>query len=386
MKVFAKGLGNAEHYRIPSVVRTAKGTVIAAADERYFDGSDCPNRIDKVIRRSTDGGKSFTPVEVIVRESGETQMTSSSAIDPSLLYDEATDTVFMLYLHTPAGIGLANSKRGKGGKDAAGNEYGTSYLMLCSSRDEGKTWTEPVCLNEQVKDDSFGFIGAGPGIGIAIKGGKYAGRLVYPIYYGMSDKQPSLMAAAIYSDDHGKRWKRGAPLRETPAELISDGVFARDDLQVTETQIAQVCGALIAIARNHDGVRRAARAYSYDGGASWTEYGYVQEIRQPICQMSVLSFTYEGEELLAVVHPDDERERVRGTVHISFDGGKSFPVGHTFVEGGFLYSSMCYLPESGELLVLYESDWETIEESRIEVKRLYELYRKGHADRELSGE
>ena len=46
MKVFAKGLGNAEHYRIPSVVRTAKGTVIAAADERYFDGSDCPNRID----------------------------------------------------------------------------------------------------------------------------------------------------------------------------------------------------------------------------------------------------------------------------------------------------------------------------------------------------
>lgn len=386
MKVFAKGLGSADHYRIPSVVRTKSGTLIAAADERYFDGSDCPNRIDKVIRRSADGGASWSPVEVIVRERGEAQLSSSAAIDPALLYDEETDTVFMLYLHTPPGVGLANSGRGKGGTASDGTEYGTSYLMLTESRDEGKTWKAPVCLNGQVKDDSFAFIGAGPGIGIAVREGRYKGRLVYPIYYGMSDRQPSLMAAAIYSDDHGKTWKRGKPLRATPPSQLCDGVFAEDSLQVTETQIAEAGGALIAIARNHDPVRRAARAVSADGGESWAEYGYVPEIRQPICQMSVLAFRYGGEEVLAIVHPDDERARVRGTVHLSFDGGKTFPVAQVFVEGDFLYSSLCFLPESGELLVLYESDWSTIEQSKIEVKPLYELYRKGNADRKLSGE
>ena len=89
--------------------------------------------------------------------------------------------------------------------------------------------------------------------------------------------------------------------------------------------------------------------------------------------------------MLAVIHADDENRRVCGTVHLSTDGGKTFPISSVIVKGDFLYSSFCFLKETGELLVLYESDWETIEQIKIKVGELYGSYCKGHADSELSG-
>ena len=56
-QVFGKATGRANNYRIPSVITTKHGTVVACADERFFSAADFPNRIDKVLRRSEDGGR-----------------------------------------------------------------------------------------------------------------------------------------------------------------------------------------------------------------------------------------------------------------------------------------------------------------------------------------
>lgn len=58
-----------------------------------------------------------------------------------------------------------------------------------------------------VKEHRMGFIGAGPGVGIQIKNGEYAGRLVFPVYY--TNEYGYMSCCVIYSDDHGRTWHRG---------------------------------------------------------------------------------------------------------------------------------------------------------------------------------
>ena len=113
-QVFGKATGRANNYRIPSVITTKHGTIVACADERFFSAADFPNRIDKVVRRSEDGGKTWQKQIAAVEEVGESKNHGSLAIDPALLYDEEQDKIFMLYSHTPTNIGILTAKRGTG--------------------------------------------------------------------------------------------------------------------------------------------------------------------------------------------------------------------------------------------------------------------------------
>ena len=114
IKVFSKETGNANNYRIPSLVMTNDGSLVASCDERFYTSSDNPNRIDKVVRVSNDGGLTWGKQVTAVATIGEDKQHSSAAIDPATLYDDATNTIFMLYSFTPAGIGIRNCKAGSG--------------------------------------------------------------------------------------------------------------------------------------------------------------------------------------------------------------------------------------------------------------------------------
>ena len=50
-KLFYAGYCGVRSFRIPSLLYTKKGTLIAAVDARIQEGCDNPNRIDKVIRQ-----------------------------------------------------------------------------------------------------------------------------------------------------------------------------------------------------------------------------------------------------------------------------------------------------------------------------------------------
>ena len=71
MKIFSGRIFDAEYYRIPSLIVTKKGTVIACADARHTDSADNPNRIDKVIRRSEDHGVTWQEAILAVERVGE---------------------------------------------------------------------------------------------------------------------------------------------------------------------------------------------------------------------------------------------------------------------------------------------------------------------------
>lgn len=407
--LFHRGVGAAGHYRIPALLTTKNGVLLACCDARYDSACDNPNRIDKILRRSTDSGETWEEPILAVEEQGTSKMKSSAAIDPALLCDDETGRVYLLYCHTPAGVGIRNCKstvgedeegnrflvkgwrryvqkgaavvtpagaptpftvEGNGAVLKNGQSYGnlftggplkeapTSYLMLCHSDDDGKTWSKPVSLNRQVKTAEMGFIGPGPGVGICLKRGVHKGRLVFPIYYSTRKSPPRLSCAVIYSDDHGTTWSMGSSPNNT--RLIG-GVKKSDRTvkekeNLTESQVIELeDGRLRCFMRNHDPRRRTAVALSSNGGESFTNFTWEDSLPQPICQMSVIKLWGLSKPYVVFVNPASERERENGTVRLSEDDGASFPYARLFKAGDFIYSSCAQLPD-GTIGILYEGE------------------------------
>ncbi len=408
--VFGPGLGGpSEYYRIPSMVTTKNGIVVACADARYCSGMDNPNRIDKVVRRSADGGRTWGPFILAVREHGTKQLRSSAAIDPVMTYDAAHGRIYLHYSHTPAGVGIRNSVC-SAGEDAQGDRiirrgrkkyflkdgvlcrptgektrytvdddgevtdgkrhYGsiytggkfreehTSTLMMCYSDDDGLTWSKPRSLNCQVKRDDMSFIGPGPGCGIVIGGGPYRGRIVVPIYYGTRKFPLRLSCCVIYSDDQGRTWTRGESPNDTrtvDGKRLSSRTIKNDQMLTESQLIEQEGGVLKYFMRNHDPRRSVAIAYSGDGGQSWEHFDWDDSLPQPICQSSVLRLNGMEKDYVVFLNPADRKKRCCGTVRLSEDGGETFPYRRVLRAGGFVYSALTQLP-NGNVGALFEPD------------------------------
>ncbi len=442
-QVFGKATGRANNYRIPSVITTKRGTIVACADERFFSAADFPNRIDKVVRRSEDNGRTWQEQIVAVEEAGESKNHGSLAIDPALLYDEEQDKIYLLWSHTPTNIGIINAKRGTG-FDAAGNkivtvggkkgyvdgagkiyagkdltaytadekgdvyeggkkignmyikncpvcEYETFFLFICESSDDGLTWSKPVCLNSQIKAPWMSFLGTCPGIGIKLKHGKYAGRLVFPVYFNSQGMfivpVLSLSACVIYSDDNGKTWQRGKSPNDGRKKhgIKLSSRFVADWNNITESQVIELPdGTLRMFMRNHSLKRLVAMAESTDGGVTWHNYRHNEFLPQPICQVSVLNAQYGGREVTLVCNAADKQRRENGMVRLSYDYGETFvssmPVKEEGADNGFVYSCMTQA-KNGDIVLLYEGSTkhETIESAVFPVSVL-EDYGNGKAE------
>lgn len=421
--VFYPNLAGSKAYRIPSMITTKKGTVIAGIDARLVDQTDNPNQIVATIRRSEDHGETWGPVQNLVAFAGE-GLDGAAAIDTSLLQDEETGSIFMIYCHTPGGIGLLNSVSGVGfdtegrrrlydrdgnlflletdgrvidekgqetgftvneagyvfkGQETKGNIYfkqgidpneslleeRTSFLQMIQSDDDGLTWSKPRELNLAIKEEWMRFIGSGPGCGIQLKYGDKKGRLVFPIYF--SNQAGCLSCACIYSDDHGATWQRGESPndgRVLDGEELTAETISQEKQYLTESQVIQLpTGELKYYLRNHYGKQRTAVTTSTDGGETWGEVLFDEELLDPICQSSVILYPDLGDGKVRVLfsNPANEEKRVTGTIRLSEDGGKTWSYSKV-IEGGYFGYSCLTVMKNGEIGILYErihdhSDW-----------------------------
>ncbi len=462
--LFEKGMNGCFNYRIPSLLTTAKGTLIAAIDARVDADGDNPNNIDKAIRRSSDCGKTWSEIEVIVDYPGQGRKEGAAAIDPAMLYDSDTDTIWMIYCHTPGGIGLWNSHPGVGFNengnkllyDPDRNEYElrfeepdtgeasggsidtaaqavyrskgrvyrngeetdyivlengellqngksvgnlflnkgpllearTSFLQAICSEDDGLSWSKPIDLNVQIKEEWMRFIGAGPGVGIQLKSGKHKGRLVFPIYYSnhTNASHPMLSCCLIYSDDHGKTWQRGKSPndgRVFKGQSLDSKSLSLEEAQLTEAQVVELSnGALKLYMRNHATERKVVYAISEDGGESFGEVCFDEFLLNPICQFSVISVPCLGESrgegegqdrvegnTLLFSGPLDQQARIKGKVLLSRDEGKSWTPIKDLTDGSFMYSCLSVLPD-GSIGVFYEA----YEENTKDIQNIFESF------------
>lgn len=213
------------------------------------------------------------------------------------------------------------------------------------------------------------FIGAGPGRGLQLKHGEKKGRLLFPIYF--SNAAGHLSCACVYSDDHGVTWKRGESPndgRKLDGDVLSAKTISEGKHYLTESQVIELpTGELKYFLRNHYGLQRTAMTCSTDGCETWGDVTFERELVDPICQSTVIVYPDQGDGKTRVLfaNPNDEKKRVRGTVRLSEDGGKTWPYSKVIEEGHYGYSCLTVLT-NGAIGILFEriydhSDWNNMD-------------------------
>jgi sialidase-1 len=322
--VFVSGEGGYHTYRIPALLVTSNQTLLAFCEGRKnsrFDTGD----IDLLLKRSVDGGKTWSETQVVWEDGPNT------CGNPCPVVDETTGTIWLLLTHNPGNIGEAQIRARKPGA--------ARTIWLFQSVDNGGTWAPPVDITASAKDPSWDWYATGPGVGIQIRHGPHRGRLVIPCDHSSQAKErvPGSPAGeggshVIYSDDRGLTWKIGGAVRP----------------QMNECQVVELSdgeGSLLLNMRNTAKANCRAQSFSHDGGQTWTAPTFPPELLEPRCQASLVRYNWpDGKESGRLVFSNPASPRRRDlTVRMSRDDGKTWPVSRTLYEGPAAYSCLAVL-------------------------------------------
>jgi sialidase-1 len=258
--VFTSGTGGYHTYRIPSLLITPKGALLAICEGRKAGASD-DGDIDLVMRRSTDGGRTWGEQEVLYEEGGIRPVTIGN---PCPVVDRSTGTIYLTFCRD------------------------NTDVFVTESTDDGPTWAAPRAITGAVKKPTWGWYATGPGVGIQTRGGPRPGRLVVPCDHGeVIDGRRVMSSHVIYSDDHGRSWHLGGTV----------------DRHTDECQVVELSGGELLInMRNYwgrdggrpdrGGMRAVAR--SRDGGETWATPEFDGTLIEPVCQASLIAVAEPG--------------------------------------------------------------------------------------------
>ncbi|HSI77559.1 MAG TPA: sialidase family protein [Lunatimonas sp.] len=328
LELFTKNTHGYHTFRIPSLIVSTKGTVLAFAEGRKESSSDTGD-IDLVMRRSEDGGKTWSTLSVIW-DDGE-----NVCGNPTPVVDETTGTIWLL---------LTWNRGDDHERDIiAKKATDTRRVFVTFSTDDGLSWATPKDITASTKDPSWGWYATGPGMGIQIKHGPHKGRLVIPSDHSYDSEVGNVSggnfeygAHVIFSDDHGKTWALGGTIRPKMNECQ---VIERADRK----------GTLLMNMRSYFGKNRRALSLSDDGGISWSDPMEAVELIEPVCQAALVR--YKGDWMLFSNPASTKRENM--TLRLSKDDGHTWPISKVLHSGPSAYSALAVLT-SGDILCLYE--------------------------------
>jgi sialidase-1 len=323
------GDDGSKSYRIPGLVRTKAGSLIAVYDIRYKHSGDLPADIDVGVSRSTDGGQSWGKMEVAIDMGNDPKFGYDGVGDPSILVDPSNGRIWIAAL-------WSHGNRGWNGSGPGMKPEETGQLVLVSSGDDGKTWSKPINITEQVKIPEWCLFFNGPGAGIALKDGT----LAFAAQYRDADGKP--WSTMISSKDHGETWKTGTGVKS----------------DTTEAQIAQLAdGSIMINCRDNRGGSRTV-AVTKDLGQTWTLHPSDRSaLREPVCMASLLAWDIPKQgDLLWFSNPNTSGGRHSMTIKLSTDQGLTWPEKDAVLydsRNGMGYS--CLAPvDAKHIGVLYE--------------------------------
>lgn len=309
-------------FRIPALIVTTQDTLLAFCEGRK-SGSGDAGEIDLLLRRSTDGGDHWSPLQVVVSRPGYT------CGNPCPVVDQHTGVIWLPFTQNHGEDHEALVTQGKGERT----------VWLTHSPDEGISWAEPVEITGMVKKPEWTWYATGPGHGIQLTSGRLLVPCDHMLGIHFDRKRDPYHSHVIYSDDHGATWQIGG--------IIPPGT--------NECAVAQLDDGRVYInCRNYVGERRRAVAWSADDGMTFQQFTWDEALVEPICQGSLAHYTPAGElnHLLLFANPASPlRERM--TVRLSDDGGQSWSVERVLYKGPAAYSDLAVLPD-GTICCLYE--------------------------------
>ena len=328
--LFESGTDGYHTFRIPAIIVTPGGRVLAFAEGRRNSESDTGD-IDIVMKKSDDSGNTWSDLVTIWDQPG------SVCGNPAPVVDQFTGSIFL----------LATWNLDKDHESEIINQTSedTRRIYLLCSTDDGESWSDPLEITDAVKKDNWTWYATGPCHGIQIEKGAYAGRLVIPCDH-IEAVTRKYYSHIIYSDDQGKTWHPG-------------GITPQD--QVNECSVAELTGGqLVLNMRNYDRREKTRKvAISKDGGLTWSNIYSDKALIEPVCQASLLrySFSDQGTSRLLFSNPAHTDRRENMTLRISYDEGTTWARSMVLFDGPSAYSDLAKLPD-GRIGCLYEAGYE----------------------------
>jgi len=316
-----------DNFRIPSIIVTQKGTVLAFAEGRSndSDGGD----IDLLVKRSTDNGKTWSKQLVVWDDKDNT------CGNPCPVIDKTTGRIILFMTWNPGTSDEAKAVAGR-------------RPHMCYSDDDGLSWSKPVDLTLTCKDPTWLWYATGPGIAIQLKSEKYKNRIVIPANhsYPTNNKDEKVAwgdygygAHVLLSDDGGATWRK--------SESITPGC--------NESQVIELSdGRLMMNMRSYNGFSSRAISYSEDGGETWSDIQHALQLADEQCQASIIEYgSYDGKKMYLFSNPGNPWDRVYMTIRTSFDDCDTWSNSKLIFAGPSSYSCMTVLPD-GNIGLLFE--------------------------------
>ncbi len=337
--------------RIPGVITTKRGTVVAVYDIRHGGWGDLPGNIDVGASRSTDGGTTWEPMRIIMDMGDDPRWNYDGVGDPAVLYDKSTDTIWV------AGT-WSHGNRSWTGSGPGLKPMETGQLLLVKSSDDGQNWSDPINITGQIKDPQWAFVLQSPGRGTVL----CDNTLVFPAQYQTHPDDGRVPhATIIYSRDQGKTWKIGRGAKPN----------------TTESRVVELePGTLMLNIRDNRGGSRAVYV-TRDLGNTWKLHPSSRgALREPVCNAGLIRVRAGADPRhpwLAFVNPNVARSpRRRITLKLSTDGGLTWPTSrHLLLDEGRSagYASLTMIDEN-TIGVLYEGSRAHLTFQRIPLRAL----------------
>ncbi|MFM7671969.1 MAG: exo-alpha-sialidase [Bacteroidota bacterium] len=303
--VFRSGTEGYASFRIPAILQAPNGNLLAFCEGRVKHAGDFGN-IDLVFKRSTDQGKTWSSLQVLV-DAGSLQAGNPAPVVDKLDPRFPKGRIFLFY-------NTGNNHEGEVRKGK-----GQRQVWYIVSTDNGSNWSAPVNITTQVhrtqQPADWRSYANTPGHALQLSKGKFKGRIYVAANHSAGDPKPRFedyQAHGFFTDDHGEHFQ------------LSESVHLLGSNESTAAELSD--DRLMLNSRNQKGdVRTRIVSISRDGGSRWDSIYFDKQLPDPVCEGSLLNIGWKkGKAVLAFCNPASTNKRDSLTLRISYNEGHTW--------------------------------------------------------------